>query len=385
MTERSKWQRLALSAIGPITDGDWILNGDYTSSGVRLLQVADIGVGRFVSRSSRFLSRSRAEELGCIFLRAGDVLISRMPNPVGRACVLPDLGYECVTAVDVSIWRPSPTIADPDFLVLYMSSPQWLKRVRDLTAGATRPRISRSNLESLTVELPPLEEQRRIAAALKRRLALVERARAAGAAQMQLLASHTEATLRASYASVALGEVELGEHLHEVSGGVGRSWSNYRLVGATRGGLAPAKEPVGKRPERYKLVQPGTIFYNPMRILLGSIAFLDEGEAEGITSPDYVVFTTEPGVLHPRWFYYWLRSAAGATFVRGLARGAVRERMLFRRLAAATIRVPPWESQARAAVQLRVVANACSLLDEQMVSMEALPTALLRRAFSGAL
>jgi len=70
--------------------------------------------------------------------------------------------------------------------------------------------------------------------------------------------------------------------------------------------LAPAKEPVGKDPTRYKLVEPGTIFYNPMRILLGSVAMIDEGDAPGITSPDYVVFTTRPGTLHPRWFYYWL-------------------------------------------------------------------------------
>lgn len=103
---------------------------------------------------------------------------------------------------------------------------------------------------------------------------------------------------------------------------------------------------MGKNPERYKLVEPGTIFYNPMRILLGSIAYLDEGEEPGITSPDYVVFRTNPGVLHPSWFYCWLRSDDGASFIRGLARGAVRERMLFRRLAAAEIPVPPLDAQA---------------------------------------
>ena len=36
----------------------------------------------------------------------------------------------------------------------------------------------------------------------------------------------------------------------------------------------------------------GTIFYNPMRILRGSIAMVDEGDETGITSPDYVVLKT---------------------------------------------------------------------------------------------
>jgi len=117
------------------------------------------------------------------------------------------------------------------------------------------------------------------------------------------------------------------------------------MVGATRGGLAPAKEGIGKNPERYKLVEPGTIFYNPMRILLGSIALLDEGHPPGITSPDYVAFRTRSGMVHPRWFYYWLRSEDGEAFIRTLARGAVRERMLFRRLAEAEIEMPAYDSR----------------------------------------
>src|ERR1035437_1445565 len=128
-------------------------------------------------------------------------------------------------------------------------------------------------------------------------------------------------------------EISLGEALVEVSSGVGAAWSNYRVLGATRAGLALAKEPVGKSPERYKLVSPGTVFYNPMRIMIGSIAMVDDGDATGITSPDYVVLKGREGRVHSRWFYYWLRSPYGKRCIESLARGAVRERMLFNRLA----------------------------------------------------
>ncbi len=84
--------------------------------------------------------------------------------------------------------------------------------------------------------------------------------------------------------SASTKRLRLGECLEEVTTGVGSSWSRHRLLGATRGGLAAAKEAIGKNPKRYKLVEPGTIFYNPMRILLGSIAYLDEGEQPGITT-----------------------------------------------------------------------------------------------------
>jgi type I restriction enzyme, S subunit len=128
---------------------------------------------------------------------------------------------------------------------------------------------------------------------------------------------------------------------------------------------------VGKSPERYKPVEPGTIFYNPMRILIGSIAMLDEGGVSGITSPDYVVLRTRPEIVHPRWFYYWLRSRDGAVFIQTLARGAVRERMMFRRLAAAEIVMPSIEAQRRFAVEMMPLERARTATDAQREAIEA--------------
>jgi type I restriction enzyme S subunit len=179
-------------------------------------------------------------------------------------------------------------------------------------------------------------------------------------------------------------EISLSEVLVEGSSGVGTSWMNYRVLGATRAGLALAKEPVGKSPERYKLVEPWTIFYNPMRILLGSIAMVEEGEDPGITSPDYVVFRTRPGILHPRWFYYWLRSDQGADLIRSLTRGAVRERLLFKRLAKGSLRIPHWDAQLRAAEQLAVIEKARVAATAQKEAAKALPAAYLREVFESA-
>src|SRR4030067_3717291 len=78
------WETKNWKEMGPVTDGDWILTSDYSATGVRLLQIGDIGVGRFIGKSKRFISEERARELGCNLLNAGDILISRMPDPIGR-------------------------------------------------------------------------------------------------------------------------------------------------------------------------------------------------------------------------------------------------------------------------------------------------------------
>ncbi len=222
------------------------------------------------------------------------------------------------------------------------------RMLRD-SAGSTFPNLPGDKLGAVQIPVPSLPTQRRIAAQLKSQLAEADRARTALQAQVAAADALVAATLRESLAHGGTCTFRIADCLDEVTQGIGPTWRQFPVLGATRGGLAPAKESVGKAPERYKPVRHGTIFYNPMRILLGSIAMVDEGDDPGITSPDYVVMTAMDGVLHPRWFYEWFRSDDGAAFVRSLTRGAVRERLLFKRLAPAGIRLPPWPVQVRTA------------------------------------
>ncbi|MCL4479671.1 MAG: restriction endonuclease subunit S [Deltaproteobacteria bacterium] len=157
------WEAKQLGKVGIATDGDWILNKDYSKSGVRLLQIADIGVGKFLNKSMRFISEESANKLNCSILQPGDILISRMPDPIGRACQLPELNYQSITAVDVTIWRPDPDKYDRRFLTYYLNSSKWFALVNNYSSGTTRTRISRTNLENIEIPIPPLKEQRLIA------------------------------------------------------------------------------------------------------------------------------------------------------------------------------------------------------------------------------
>lgn len=170
----------------------------------------------------------------------------------------------------------------------------------------------------------------------------------------------------------------------EIKAGIGMDWAKYPVLGATREGLAPAKEPPGKNPERYKPVFPGTIFYNPMRILIGSIAYVDEGNEPGITSPDYVVFQGKDGMVDSRWFYYWLRSPLGHQTIISLARGAVRERMLFARLAKAEVELPDYPTQKKFSLVLaqaqREIASMKAAIAAQLYDLQQLPHRIISKS-----
>ena len=148
-------------------DGDWIESKDQNPEGdVRLIQLADIGIGSFINKSRRFLTGNTARRLGCTFLESGDVLIARMPDPIGRACVFPGIGQPAVTAVDVCIVRVNPEVIDSRYLVHFLNSTDALRQVSSKASGSTRQRISRSNLGTISIPFPPLDEQRRIAVIL---------------------------------------------------------------------------------------------------------------------------------------------------------------------------------------------------------------------------
>jgi type I restriction enzyme, S subunit len=119
--------RVPLSATADLlVDGDWVESKDQDPSGeVRLIQLTDIGVGKFLNRSARFLTSTTARRLRCTYLRPGDLLIARMPDPIGRACIFPDMGTPCVTAVDVAILRPKDYV-DADYLMSWNTGPLFL-------------------------------------------------------------------------------------------------------------------------------------------------------------------------------------------------------------------------------------------------------------------
>jgi len=157
---------LVKDTTGQVLDGDWIESKDMSLSGVRLIQLADIGIGSFLNRSDRYISEETFTSLGCKEVMPGDILISRMADPTGRTCIVPNLGIKMITAVDCSIVRLNCDLQNPDYWLFVFNSKTWFNKVQKFTSGSTRTRISRTNLESILIPIPDKMEQDRIVAEL---------------------------------------------------------------------------------------------------------------------------------------------------------------------------------------------------------------------------
>jgi type I restriction enzyme S subunit len=165
-----------ISTDGIISDGDWVESKDQDVNGkIRLIQLADIGDGEFRDKSQRFMNKDRAEALNCTYLLKNDVLIARMPDPLGRACMFPGVGREAVTVVDICLIRPLNNSAISSKLLTYwINSPAVRNEIEANSSGTTRKRITRKKLEQFILPLPPQAEQKVIADKLDTLLAQVE-------------------------------------------------------------------------------------------------------------------------------------------------------------------------------------------------------------------
>ena len=147
-----------------ISDGDWIEKKDQSLSGIRLIQTGNIGVGKFLPKkdSKRFISEETFKRLRCSEIFEGDVLISRLPNPLGRSCCLPKLSTKCITAVDCSILKLNKGLVIPQYFIYYTQSDSYFSEINSQSSGTTRARITRKKLEETQIPLAPLSEQQRI-------------------------------------------------------------------------------------------------------------------------------------------------------------------------------------------------------------------------------
>ncbi|SMY07235.1 restriction endonuclease subunit S [Flavimaricola marinus] len=212
---------------GVSTDGDWIESKDQDPNGdVRLIQLQDIGDGYFVDKSARFLTKDRAEELNCTFLRAGDVLIARMPDPLGRACRFPDINQEAVTAVDVHVWRPGELSADPDYVKYCINSPEIRAALQSQASGTTRQRVAGGKLKAQEIPVPPLLEQRRIVRKLDTLSARTAAARTHLTAIAKLVEKYKHGFLSLIFENLERPTDELRELTSLVTSG-SRGWAKY--------------------------------------------------------------------------------------------------------------------------------------------------------------
>ncbi len=226
---KAGWQSKTLGELAEVfADGDWVESKDQSTEGVRLIQTGNVGEGVFKDRAekARYISEDTFKRLRCTEIFEGDCLISRLPDPVGRSCLLPDTGERMITAVDCTVVRFNTKQFIPTFFNYFSQSNDYLDAVNAETSGTTRTRISRSNLGKIAVPVPPIPEQQRIVGILDAAFADIATATANAEQNLQNARALFESHLQSVFTQ--RGEGWKQKTLEEISITFGRGKSRHR-------------------------------------------------------------------------------------------------------------------------------------------------------------
>ncbi|WP_329266977.1 restriction endonuclease subunit S [Streptomyces pseudovenezuelae] len=390
---------------GVFADGDWVESKDQDPEGeVRLTQLADVGEGVFRDRSNRFLNAATADRLRCTYLEPGDVLIARMPEPLGRACLFPGSDRPAVTVVDVRILRPGKSGVFNRWLMWAINSPQVRQQIREYQTGTTRKRISGNNLAKVKIAVPPLAEQHRIVEALEEQLSRLD----AGASTLTLARKRLDGLRKRILVSSVPDELP-------------RSWemSTVEQVGTLE--LGRARNPDWHHgPEMRPYLRVANVFedridttdvmemdfsgvWEKYRLYPGDV-LLNEGQSPHLVGrpalyrgfPENVAFTNSlirfkagKGVI-PEWALLVFRSHLHSKrFMREVRITTNIAHLSAKRLKAVEFPVPPLAVQENLVQRCDELLSGVAAMDREVSNglrrATGLRTALLERAFTGRL
>ena len=164
----------AVSSLSEITtslllnDGDWILSDNMVPFGdIKLIQLGSVGFLKYADKGFKYLTPEMFTKLNCTEIHSGYMLINRIVSDKMCACVLPEIEGKKITTVDTCWIAPKDEWYNLKYILFAISSPIYQSLVMLNSSGTTRKRISKSNLISLPLALPPLAEQKQIVEAIE--------------------------------------------------------------------------------------------------------------------------------------------------------------------------------------------------------------------------
>ena len=347
----------------------------------------DTSIGRFVP-----VDFYQAMKKGKV--QPGDVLVVKDGATTGKTAYADNSlqGEPLAVNEHVFICRPNRDVINPRFLFYWLWSEEGWAQIRTCYQGSTIGGINRSFIQKVTVPLPPLCEQKRIAALLNQQMAYVEKARKAAEEMLEAAQALPGAFLRQLFPA------------HGDALPAGWKWTKLREICEVILGQSPPSSTYRKIPEGLPFFQGKTDF--------------------GDISPNPTTWCVEPKkVAEPGDILISVRAPVGPTNIantrccigRGLAAlrcrneadrdfvlaglklyesdisgmgtGSLFNAITGKQLKEFVFPLPPLTEQKRIAAllkeQMAYVETVRMSAREQLDAINALPNALLRRAFAG--
>jgi type I restriction enzyme, S subunit len=335
------------------------------------------------------VSGSELGKLNYFEIHPGRLIVSNIMAWEGAIAVSSADDAGCVGSQRFLSYIPSPEI-DIRYLNLYFQSEAGRAAIKGTSTGTVlrNQTLSIKDFENLSVPIPGLGAQRRIADHLDSALAQVQRVE-----ELRLHRTKLHAALIETWISEALAgeseQVNVGSVIRlERRQVIPDREKEYREIGLRSFGRGVFhKDPISGAElgaKRVFMIEPGDLLLSNVFAWEGAIALAGETERGFIGSHRFMTYRADTARADASYLRHFFVSRAGLKMVRHASPGSAgRNRTLgIKAFEAEMIPLPPLAVQRRASAMLDKLANELAANDSTAV-IAALRPSLLNAAFSG--
>lgn len=164
--ELEEWKKFQfIELANKIFDGPFGSNlktQDYTAQGVLVVRLENLGFMKFHENKQSYISEEKYLQLERHTLLENDILIASFIADEVRVTLFPKLGVKAINKADCFCVRLNEQIVDHKFCLYLLSSSEAKNYLKNIAHGMTRLRFNLTQLKSLPINLPLLEEQTEI-------------------------------------------------------------------------------------------------------------------------------------------------------------------------------------------------------------------------------
>jgi len=161
-----------------IVDGPFGSNlkaSEYISEGTPIIRLQNVTPAQFVEKNIKFVSEDKARSLARHSYLPGDLLVTKLGDPLGEACIVPSDFPPGIIVADIVRIRLHPSL-NKSAVMYAINSSHIQDEFKRLTKGTTRPRVNLQHVRAMHAPLLPREEQDRIVAEIEKQFSRLDAA-----------------------------------------------------------------------------------------------------------------------------------------------------------------------------------------------------------------
>lgn len=162
------WQRIKLGNLcNTVTKGTTptSIGLDFASSGIPFLRIQNLNSDTVILDDVLYINEETHQSLKRSIIYPNDFLIT-IAGTIGKTAIVPEDFPECNCNQALAILRFDEQKLLPKHLLYWLNTPDALKQISGKSVTATISNLSLGQIKDLEIPLPPLAEQKRIAAIL---------------------------------------------------------------------------------------------------------------------------------------------------------------------------------------------------------------------------